>query len=117
MGINESESLLQHELRTLILEKLNSLDVEVKSIQRDLRAAVTSREELDELKTKTIALDVAQRESVLRESKQKDSIMEEIKKNYVTLEQFAIVKAIAIGAASMILVAAFGALIATVIKK
>ena len=88
------ETELQKEWRAIVINKLEALDKDIKSIQNHMSSSMVTVKELSELKLKIAEAELKIEELRRSGSQTKDGILKDIKLEYVTKEQFEPIKKI-----------------------
>ena len=90
------EEQLQKEWRSIVINKLDSLDSEFKSMQGDVKSALSYARDVQDLKIRVIELEKKMEDS-------KKEILVKLKENSVSKEEFEPIKKLTYGAITMVL--------------
>lgn len=100
------ESALQKEWRDIVINKLNSIESEQKSMQSQLATGLVTAADVKALK-----------ENVARVELTATKLETSIEDKYVTKANFVVIEKLVYGAAGLILLGVFSAIITLVLKK
>ena len=107
------ESELQKEWRDIVITKLNTIEAEQKTMQASLSGTVVIANDVAAIVLKAKAVD----EEIKTLKLEAKHDREESDRKYVSKQEFALIEKIVYGAAGLILVAVFVALVALVVKS
>lgn len=112
------EEQLQKEWRSIVINKLDSLDNEIKSVQGDIKSALAYGREVQDLKSKTADLEKrieASEKSIMAYIK--NDVLEPVKKQYITQEEFSPIKKLTYGAIALVLLTVGAELMSLIFKN
>jgi hypothetical protein len=113
----EKEDKIYAEWRDIVIQKLNSLDKDIKDLQTDVRDAMVTSQEVSNLKEWAASLDREVSQIKEKDSKNRENIIKEVRENFTSKDQFEPVKKLVWTTVSVVLIAFISAILALIIRS
>ena len=116
MSEENKEDKIYAEWRNIVIQKLNSLDSDMKDLQTAIRAAVIIAKELDNLKEGTTSIDKQVESLKDKESESRAVILKEARETFITRDQFEPIKKLVWTVTSLTMLAVISAILSLLIR-
>lgn len=110
------EEQLQKEWRSIVINKLDSLDSEIRSVQGDIKTAIAYGREVQDLKVKQDNLDKKMADMERKNLEVKQDIIKEINEKFVTKEDFGPIKKILYSGVGLVLLTVLAQILGLILK-